>query len=146
MKGVDPSIYTKGIYFECQACGRCCRSRGEYGYVYLSLPERRRLARHIRLSTRAFTIRYCDKTDGFFHLRDPGQDCFFLKGNRCRVYHARPQQCRTWPFWPENMNESVWSREILEDCPGIGTGTLLNAKHIENQLRKEAERDNKQSI
>jgi len=143
MKVIDPSIFTKGIHFECQGCGCCCRNRGKYNYVYVSLPERRRLARHFRLSTRAFTIRYCDKTDGFFHLRNPEKDCLFLKGNRCRVYRTRPEQCRTWPFWIENMIEKVWFRDILKDCPGIGTGPLWGAKQIEERLLMEAERVNK---
>jgi Fe-S-cluster containining protein len=143
MKGVDPSNHTKGIYFECQGCGRCCRNRGKYSYVYVSLPERKRLAQYLQLSTRAFTMRYCDKTDGFFHLRNPEKDCLFQKGNRCRVYGARPEQCRTWPFWPENMSGKVWFREIVEICPGIGKGPLWNVKQIEKQLRKEVERVNK---
>lgn len=137
------NIYAGGIRFECQGCGGCCRSRGEYGYVYVSLPERRRLAQRLRLSSRAFTMRYCKKTDGFFHLRNPGKDCLFLKGNRCNVYRARPTQCRTWPFWPLNMNKTVWSGEILYDCPGIGKGPLWSAKRIENRLRKQAERERK---
>ena len=88
-------------------------------------------------------MRYCEKTDGFFHLRNPDRDCPFQKGNRCSVYRARPEQCRTWPFWPENMDEKVWSQEIAEICPGIGKGRLWNVKQIEKQLRKEVERLNK---
>jgi Fe-S-cluster containining protein len=139
MNGVDPSIYKNGLNFECQGCGRCCQSRGEYSYVYVSLPERQHLARHLRLSTLAFTKRYCVKTDGLFHLRDPEKGCLFSTGNRCSVYLARPVQCSTWPVWPENMNKKVWFGEVLKDCPGIGTGPLLSAKQIEKRLRKAAE-------
>jgi len=143
MKDIDPGNYTRGIHFECQGCGRCCRNRGKYCFIYVSLPERRRLARYFKISTRAFTMRYCEKTDGFFHLRNPDENCPFRKGSRCSVYRARPEQCRTWPFWPENTNEKVWFREIAAICPGIGKGRLWNVNQIEKQLRKEVERLNK---
>jgi len=41
---------------------------------------------------------------------------------RCLVYEARPAQCRTWPFWPENMNARAWDREVVAFCPGVGKG------------------------
>lgn len=143
MHRVNKSIYAEGVRFACQGCGRCCQTRGKYGYVYVSLPERRRLARHLRLSTRSFTLRFCEKKDGFFHLRSLGKDCVFLEGNRCRVHRARPEQCETWPFWPEIMAEPVWSREIKADCPGIGNGAFFDARQIERRLRKEIRRENK---
>ena len=134
MKGVDASIYEKGLHFKCQRCGRCCQSRGEYAYVYVSLPERQRLALHLQLPTQVFTRRYCDKTDELFHLRATDKHCFFLTDGRCSVYQARPKQCRTWPFWPENMNKKVWFGEVSKDCPGIGAGPLSDAKQIEKRL------------
>ena len=90
MLRVDKTIYAEGVRFACQGCGGCCQSRGKYGFVYVSLPERRRLARHLRISVRSFTRRYCEKTDGFFHLRSRGKACVFLEGTRCRVHRARP--------------------------------------------------------
>ena len=38
-------------------------------------------------------------------------DCVFLKEDpergrkTCSIYPVRPLQCRTWPFWPENLAE-----------------------------------------
>lgn len=142
MPRTNKSIYAKGIRFACQGCGDCCRTRGRYGYVYVSLPERRRLARHLRLSTRSFTLRFCIKTDGFFHLRSRGKDCIFLEENRCRVHRARPEQCKTWPFWPENMVKKTWNRDIASHCPGIGQGALFKAGQIERRLRNQTEREN----
>jgi hypothetical protein len=141
MSRIDQSIYANGIRFACQGCGECCRTRGRYGYTYVSLPERRRLARHLRITTRAFTLRFCTKTGGFFHVRSLGKDCVFLEGNRCRVHQARPDQCRTWPFWPENMTQKVWSREVTAGCPGIGRGAPFDAKQIERQLQREIRRE-----
>lgn len=128
-KRVSP-FWADGIRFECQSTGRCCTSRGTYGYIYLTLSDRKRMAKHLGLATREFTRRYCDKTDGHFHLKAPEADCCFLDGKRCTVYEARPAQCRTWPFWPENLNARTWSRDVVTFCPGVGKGRLYTAEEI----------------
>lgn len=143
MAAIDKSIYSSGIRFECTGCGECCRARGGYGYIYVNIEERRRLAKHLGLETRAFTLKHCEKTDGLFHLRNPAKNCEFLDGSRCTVYKARPQQCRTWPFWPENMSARVWSTEVRRDCPGVGMGRLYTPEEIEGYLAEEKSRRNK---
>jgi hypothetical protein len=130
-------FYEKGIRFECQGTGRCCVSRGEYGYVYLTLNDRRRMARALGLKTAEFTRAHCAKTEGWFHLKNPDKPCAFLDGKRCGVYEGRPAQCRTWPFWPENMTAKAWEREVVAYCPGVGKGKLHSADEIEAQLRQD---------
>lgn len=134
-------FWSQGIRFECQETGRCCTSRGEYGYIYLNLPDRRRLAAHLGLDTLRFTRLYCEKTDGHFHLKAPERDCPFLDGKRCSVYEGRPAQCRTWPFWPENMKSRVWRDDIVTFCPGIGKGRLYSAGEIRKLLEQDATAD-----
>lgn len=130
-------FWSEGIRFECQGSGKCCVSRGGYGYVYLSLADRKRLAGHLKITTREFTRKYCDKKDGWFFLREDSADCRFLEGRRCGVYEARPTQCRTWPFWPENMNPKVWQRDVAAFCPGVGKGRLVPAAEIEDSLSQQ---------
>lgn len=122
-----------GVRFACQGSGNCCVSRGAYGYVYLTLEDRRRLARTLGMPTRQFTRQYCDKTHGLFHLRDAGPDCLFLENSRCSVYEGRPTQCRTWPFWPENMDARAWT-SIAAFCPGVGKGKAVPREEIEQVL------------
>lgn len=135
------NFYSAGIRFECTGCGQCCKTRGSYSYIYVTLEERRRLATHLRMKTAAFTRRYCEKTAGLFHLREPAKDCAFLQGERCSVYEARPGQCRTWPFWPENMSRTVWANEVKRDCPGVGVGRLYSVAEIEAHLADEKRRE-----
>ncbi len=129
-------FYQDGLRFECQGDGRCCRSRGEYGYVYLSFSDRRRLAAHFKMTLSQFTGQYTEKEDGQYQLKYPDRDCPFFRDNRCTVYPARPRQCRTWPFWPENMKRAVWENEIATYCPGIGKGRLYSAEEIDDIIAK----------
>jgi Fe-S-cluster containining protein len=134
----SPRFWKEGIRFECQGTGRCCVSRGAFGFVYLTLADRQRLARHFKLKTLAFTRRHCDKTDGHFHLKKFKGPCPYLEGKACSVYEARPAQCRTWPFWPENMSARAWSAEVKRFCPGIGKGRLYTEAEILAILAEEA--------
>jgi len=133
-------LLASGLRFECQGSGRCCTARGEHGYVYLSLTDRRRLALHLGLATAAFTRLHCEKSEGLFHLKAPGSDCRFLEAGRCSAYEARPEQCRAWPFWSENLEPEVWTREVAAFCPGVGKGPRFDAATIlEIAARSEVE-------
>ncbi len=134
-------FYEDGLKFECQGSGNCCTSHGEFGFVFLTLEDRRRFAKHLNISTAAFTRQYCDIKDGVWHLKeDPKQpDCMFLKNKRCSIYEARPTQCRTWPFWPEVMTPKAWKGEVASFCPGVGKGKLWSKEEIERIAAEDAE-------
>ena len=98
------------------------------------------------MATASFTKKYCLNEDGIFRLKmnREGPECIFLDSeNKCSVYEGRPTQCRTWPFWPENMNAKVWSKEVAQFCPGVGKGPFRDKqdmlKQIEEQSRAERE-------
>ncbi len=132
----DRKFYAEGIRFECQGDGKCCVSRGKYGYVYLSFNDRKRLAAHRGLTVAEFTKQYTEKEDGYYQLKYTDKDCPFFRNKQCEVHVSRPWQCRTWPFWPENMNKRVWKREVASYCPGIGKGKLYSAQEIEEIIAK----------
>lgn len=124
-------FFKDGIRFKCQGTGRCCTARGTYGYVYFNRQDRRQIARYLGMRTSDFTRRYCDSHDGLYYLKNPDQDCTFLRNSRCSVYPARPTQCRVWPFYPENLNTRTWRKEVESFCPGVGKGPL----YTEDQIR-----------
>jgi len=128
--------WRNGVRFQCQGSGKCCTSRGQYGYVYLTIEDRRRFAKYFKLTTAAFTRKYCDQHDGNFHLKNPDKDCGFLVEKRCTVYEARPSQCRTWPFWKENRSVRAWNRDVVAFCPGVGKGPLISPEEISKQLEQ----------
>jgi len=140
------SWWSTGIRFECQGSGQCCLSRKGYGYVYLTSKDISRLAKHFQLSPRNFKKLYCGTHDGEIYLLPPSirtqsplkaSGCRYLSDKRCSVYKARPMQCRTWPFWPENMDAKIWTNEVMRDCPGVGKGRLFSAKTIRCILNRQ---------
>jgi Fe-S-cluster containining protein len=134
------SWWAEGLRFQCQGSGKCCTSHGEYGFVFLTKDDRKRIATQLGLNLATFTRKYCQRTNGFFHLKEDPQntDCMFLKEKRCSIYEARPIQCRTWPFWPEVMNAKTWKKEVVTFCPGVGKGPVVSPEFIEKTLQEQA--------
>jgi Fe-S-cluster containining protein len=122
--------YAPGLRFTCGRCGNCCT--GPEGYVWFSDDEARAMAAALGLSIEQFLQLHTREThQGRRSLREvespAGRDCVFLRRDHegralCSVYHARPTQCRTWPFWPENLRSSAaWAR-AARSCQGMTQG------------------------
>jgi hypothetical protein len=128
--------YAKGLRFECSQCGNCCKTHGEYAYVYLAPADVTAMASELGLEPGAFRRRYCTSEGGYTVLRMDEPACPFLTAdNRCAVYRVRPMQCRTWPFWKENLKREVWDGPVRECCPGIGKGPLTSAAEVDEIAR-----------
>ena len=133
------TFYENGIQFQCQGSANCCVSRGSYGYVYLSKKDLTRLSKFFNKSVKKFKNLYCHNSEGYFHLKEiyKNGNCIFLKNKKCTVYTSRPSQCRTWPFWKDNMNVKVWNQDISINCPGIGKGKVIKRKEIDKFLKED---------
>lgn len=138
--------YADGIQFECQGSGQCCVSHGEYGFVYVTGADRKRMAALRGITTAEFTKNFCLKDEGLFRLRDGVSDdpktpdakpCVFLEKKRCTVYAARPAQCRTWPFWPETMSAKGWAKDVAKFCPGVGKGRVWPKEEIDEIIKEQ---------
>lgn len=67
------------------------------------------------------------------------KDCIFLRKiggkKQCLIYPVRPSQCRTWPFWTDNLSgPNAWNSAGMR-CPGINRGRHYTAKQIERIKR-----------
>ncbi len=131
------SWYHKGLRFECTQCGNCCTSHGDYAYVYLAEADVGAISAHLGLDRASFLARHVAHEEGHLLLRMDQPACPFLTAERrCSIYPVRPKQCRTWPFWEENLAREVWEGPVTETCPGIGQGPLVPAAEIERQARE----------
>ena len=137
--------YAGGLRFACTQCGNCCT--GPPGMVWFTKAEGVLMARRLGLSETEFYATRAHRVDGRWSLRERrtehGYDCILLDRERedgravCSLYDARPTQCRTWPFWPENLE----SREAWADakrttpCPGMDEGNVVPVEQIRILLR-----------
>ncbi len=135
----DLPWYKDGLSFDCTRCGACCT--GKPGYVWVGPLEIDRLAAHLGISLDEFGSRYLRLVGTDLSLIEkPNLDCIFWKqGEGCTVYHARPVQCRTWPFWPENVESPLHWEETRKGCPGSGQGTLYTLEAIQSSLNSSSE-------
>ena len=128
--------YRDGLAFECTRCGACCT--GAPGYVWVDGDEIARLAEFHAQTIDEFSRRYVRRVGSHYSLIEkPGGDCVFWdKQKGCTVYPARPVQCRTWPFWPENIETPEdWAR-VQTGCPGAGRGRLYALEEIRAEAAK----------
>lgn len=139
-RGAPAPWYAPGLRFACTRCGECCTSRGEHAYVYVTTREVEALAAHLGLAPDEVRARFCEDDGGWTVLRMDEPECPFLgEDRRCRVYPVRPVQCRTWPFWEDNLkDERRWSL-ARRTCPGIGRGPLHPAERIAAVARRNEE-------
>jgi Fe-S-cluster containining protein len=125
------------LAFSCLGCGDCCRGPG--GYVWLTEEEARRIADALDLEFAAFAARMLRTTAGGLALVDTaGGDCPLLAADGdCRVYAERPTQCRTWPWWRENLvSEKRWN-DLAARCPGMNRGQVIPRPAIEDGMSKD---------
>jgi Fe-S-cluster containining protein len=129
--------YAEGLHFQCQGCGDCCRGPG--GYVWVTEEEAETIAKDLNMDFQDFAQVMLRRTiSGLALVDDRKGDCPLLgEGGRCRVYHHRPLQCRTWPWWAENLV----SRERWDDaatrCPGMNKGPVHSQTVIDCEKAKD---------
>lgn len=116
--------YAEGLRFTCTGCGDCCKGP-ESGLVFVNAAEIQALADALELSLDDFGRRYLRQTpEGLSLVEKPvSLDCVFWEdGVGCAVYADRPSQCRSFPFWPEQLESpAAWDAAAAE-CPGMTRG------------------------
>ena len=140
-----------GLRFECTCCGNCCS--GEPGAVWFAKEEGQQMATRLGLSESDFLRDYARKIGTKWSLKEVtgpadlhrGHDCILLDRQSvpgkalCKVYQDRPNQCKTWPFWDQNISSKrAWDQaKKAAPCPGMGSGPLIPAEKILEALLAE---------
>ncbi len=106
---------------------------GTPGYVWVNEEEISALAKLSGLATDDFEARYVRRVGSRKSLIEfDNGDCVFFDGEsrKCKVYGARPRQCRTWPFWDSNIRTPQAWKQTCEVCPGSGSGKLYSVEEV----------------
>ncbi len=129
-----PYFFDDGLRFTCTGCGQCCT--GEPGTVHMNDAEADQIAARLGLARADFLAQYAYPFEDGHSLKEkPNGDCVFFEDRRCGIYEDRPTQCRTYPFWPENLrSEAAWKR-TAKACPGVNAGRL----HTREEILRRAE-------
>ncbi len=122
----------RGLRFTCTQCGACCT--GPSGYVSFTPAEAKAIARRLGMPLEQFMAEFTTDTPAGRSLTERrtehGYDCVFLDRETipgravCSIYEDRPSQCKTWPFWAQNLRSPNHWRAAGRTCPGIDTGRL----------------------
>ena len=112
--------YKNGLDFKCQGCGKCCF--GFPGYVWIGQKEVNKIAAFLTIPKSKFLEKYTRNVKGLISLKElkaPSYECIFLKDHKCSIYEVRPFQCKSYPFWPQNLeSEKTWEKDVVSFCPG----------------------------
>ncbi len=133
-------FYADGLRFECTQCGNCCT--GPPGYVWFAEREAAAMAAHLGVDVSRFRREHAHVAHGRWTLNErwnqdvEGYDCIFLRRDPdsgkalCGIYSVRPTQCRTWPFWPQNLRNTRAWQAATQNCPGMNSGKLVPLEQI----------------
>lgn len=126
--------YDEGLKFSCTECGKCCG--GSPGYVWVNTEEMEAIAAFLNISLKEFKIKYIRRVGNRYSLLESKEtfDCVFLKEKKCQIYGARPTQCRTFPWWPQNLSSKAAWEYTAQGCEGIcDQGEIVAREKIEEQ-------------
>ncbi len=110
----------------CKTCpGICCN--GESGNTWVSREEIENIAKFLDMKSEDFILNYLRKTSGRYSIKElrkgSNYACVFFdkEKNGCSIYPVRPEQCRTFPFWPYFKEHP---KEVFKECPGVKELTI----------------------
>jgi Fe-S-cluster containining protein len=120
------------MQFSCQrGCVKCCEREG---FVYVSDQDIARLAKFLGMALADFEGQHIYRTKHTRRLR-MRKACPFLKPDGCSVHPVKPTQCRTFPFWPELIENRAEWQALASWCPGINQGDFIPLEAMEAGAR-----------
>ncbi|MGE5195925.1 MAG: YkgJ family cysteine cluster protein, partial [Anaerolineae bacterium] len=106
---------------------------------WITLKEAKEMAKFLEISAELFMSRYTRRLGGRLALLEDQKnyDCIFLEKKICKVYAARPKQCRTFPFWKDNLRSKETWEEAASQCEGIDhpNASLISLEKIEEVFK-----------
>ena len=124
------------IYFECQSdCFKCC---SKPGVVYLDFKDILQAAEYLELTVSDFKSEFLKRQDDLWLIEvEESRPCPFLVEHGCAIHKAKPAQCRSYPFWRENMETRNHWLLTAAFCPGINKEQEVSHSSIEEFLQED---------
>lgn len=105
--------------FACVKCGECCK---EPGYVLFTKEDIKNAAKYLGIKKQDFVNKYLKKAYGAFVVEVlEDEPCLFLKKDKCSINDVKPEQCQTFPYWEEHVDENGNLINFNRKCPGTKT-------------------------
>ena len=129
------------FYFNCTACGDCCRGGGN---VYFSDEELQNLKEYLNLDAEKWKLlvkKLINFRKNRLHVHSSSKACIFIGSeNRCRIYPVRPLQCRSYPYWPSVFESKAELLSHMKKCPGFNEkispiSSLQIARRVNSTVR-----------
>ncbi len=105
----------------CATCqGKCCT--GESGYIYVNKTEIEKISLLLDMPIKDFVNQYLFKKMYKYSIKElvynGSYECIFYdrESNGCKIYDARPSQCKTFPFWDYYKTRVD---ELKLECAGV---------------------------
>lgn len=106
----------------CGKCGgNCCT--GKSGYIWVTALEITAIANLLETNQIVIIQEYLDQVGNRWSIRERlfgnhQYACTFfdIQNKKCRIYQARPAQCRRFPYWNYFRDHL---EALLEECPGV---------------------------
>ena len=108
--------------FKCGECdGSCCI--GESGYIWVTPKEMTVIAGFLNIEVEDFKEKYLIKVGYRYSIKERqtsqnNYECIFFDNfiRGCKIYLARLNQCKTYPFWDYFKTNR---EELLNECKAI---------------------------
>ncbi len=123
------------IRFKCKEdCFKCCLKPGVVNFDKEDVED---AARYLDIPQSKFKKEFQLKKAGDYWEMEVEEDlpCPFLIPQGCGIHPAKPKQCRTYPFWRENLATRNDWQLTAGFCPGIGTGPKIKTESIRQDLK-----------
>ncbi len=123
------------ISFKCKEdCFKCCLKPGVVNFDKEDLED---AARYLGIPQSKFKKEFkLKKAEAYWEMEvEEDLPCPFLTPQGCGIHPAKPKQCRTYPFWKENLASKNDWQLTAGFCPGIDTGPKVPAAAIKQDLK-----------
>lgn len=142
-----PNWFAGSIEFGCTGCGKCCTADAEemkqMPVVFITNKEADAIASFLGMTVALFKLRHTRKMpDGALALnwvldKRVHSRCQFYDpiSRLCGIHEVKPEQCRTFPFWPSVFKSRAdWDAQSAM-CEGINHGELFTERDILAKLK-----------